>query len=167
MKHILSILVKNRPGVMSHVSGLFTRRGYNIDSIAVGVTENPLVSIITIVLRGDEKALSQFQGQLLKLPDVVEVRILPYHDSLIRELVLVRIQARAQTRNEIFGIVEVFGGRVAEVTEDSILMEIHGSGRQINAAIKILSGFGIVEMARTGQIALAYRTDTDKSEDAT
>ncbi|HMU81962.1 MAG TPA: acetolactate synthase small subunit [Leptospiraceae bacterium] len=160
MKHILSILVKNRPGVMSHVSGLFTRRSYNIDSIAVGVTENPAVSVITIVLKGDEKALGQFQGQLLKLPDVVEVKSLPFHDSLIRELVLVRIKSDGSKRNEIFGIVEVFGGKVAEVTEDSILIEIHGSGRQIHAAIDILAQFGIIEMARTGAIALAYRTDT-------
>jgi len=145
---------------MSHVSGLFTRRGYNIDSIAVGVTENPTISIITIVLKGDEKALSQFQGQLLKLPDVVEVKVLPYHDSLIREIVLVRVKSTGGQRNELFGIVEVFGGKVAEVTDDSILVEIHGSGRQIAAAIKILTTFGILEMARTGQIALAYHTET-------
>ncbi|MBL8020404.1 MAG: acetolactate synthase small subunit [Leptospirales bacterium] len=160
MRHILSILVKNRPGVMSHVSGLFTRRGYNIDSIAVGVTENPDTSIITIVLKGDDKALVQFQGQLLKLPDVVEVKSLPYHESLIRELVLLRVKSEAGKRNEIFGIVEVFGGKVAEVTDDSVLIELHGSGRQITAVIKILATFGILEIARTGQIALAYRTET-------
>ncbi|HNL02030.1 MAG TPA: acetolactate synthase small subunit, partial [Leptospiraceae bacterium] len=91
---------------------------------------------------------------------VVEVKSLPFHDSLIRELVLVRIKSDGSKRNEIFGIVEVFGGKVAEVTEDSILIEIHGSGRQIHAAIDILAQFGIIEMARTGAIALAYRTDT-------
>lgn len=161
LKHALSILVKNRPGVMSHVSGLFTRRGFNIDSIAVGVTDNPDISIMTIVLRGDENTLTQFQGQLLKLADVIKVKHLPYHDSIIRELLLVRVEANVQQRSEIFGIVEVFGGRIAEITDTSILIEMNGNPRQVNGVINMLSRYGIREMARTGQIALAYETETE------
>ncbi len=162
MKHILSIEVKNKPGVMSHVSGLFTRRGFNIDSIAVGVTDNPEVSIITIVLRGDENTLRQFQGQLLKLADVMKVRHLPYHDSIIRELLLIRVKADSRDRNEIFGVVEVFGGKIAEITETDILIEMNGNSRLVNGIIRMLSPFGILEMARTGQIALAFTSETEE-----
>ena len=158
MKHALSIRVKNKAGVMSHVSGLFTRRGFNIHSIAVGVTEDPGISIITIVLIGGEGALEQFIGQLLKLPDVLDVKSLPYHESLVRELLLVRIKADKNNRIQIFNIVEVFGGYIAEITEDTMLIEAHGSNRQINSIIRMFSEFGIVEMARTGQIALSFRT---------
>lgn len=158
-RHILSILVRNRAGVMSHVSGLFTRRGYNIDSIAVGVTDRPEVSIVTIVFRGDENTLQQFHGQLLKLADVVKVEILSYHDSIVRELILVRIQARPADRTEIFGIVEVFHGRIAEITEDSMLIEVHGSSRQMAGFLRMMQKFGIREMARTGQVALSYLAD--------
>lgn len=159
MKHILSIIVRNRPGVMSHVSGLFTRRGFNIDSIAVGATENPEVSTITIVMRGDENDLRQFQGQLLKLGDVIEARSLPYHGSVVRELLLVRVQAKPENRTELFGIVEVFEGRIVEITEDSLLIEVNGNNRRITGIIAMLEKFGIEEMARTGQVALAFRGD--------
>jgi acetolactate synthase-1/3 small subunit len=158
-RHILSILVRNRAGVMSHVSGLFTRRGYNIDSIAVGVTDKPEMSIITIVFKGDENTLHQFSEQLLKLADVIEVRVLSYHDSIVRELMLVRIRAREEDRTEIFGIIEVFQGRIAEIKTDSMLIEINGSARQISGFIKMMHKFGILEMARTGQVALAYHDD--------
>lgn len=158
MKHVLSILVRNKPGVMSHVSGLFTRRGFNIHSIAVGVTDNPEVSTMTIVLLGDEEALVQFKGQLLKLADVLEVRDLSYAGSLVRELLLIRVKASPSNRVQIFNIVEVFGGNVAEITEDAVLIEVYGSNRQINSVINMFSEFGILEMARTGQIALAYLT---------
>ena len=98
MKHILSIYVKNEPGVMSSVSGLFTRRAFNIDSIAVGTTEDPAVSSMTIVMNGDDNDLRQFQGQLLKLADVLEVRTLPYHGSVTRELMLVRVDTASSRR---------------------------------------------------------------------
>lgn len=159
MKHILSIYVKNRPGVMSSVSGLFTRRAFNIDSIAVGTTEDPEVSTMTIVMKGDENDLRQFQGQLLKLADVIEVRALPYHGSVTRELMLVRVQASAENRNEIMAVVEVFEGKVAELSETSMLIEINGNNRRISGAIGLLKKFGIMEMARTGQIALAFESD--------
>ncbi len=159
MKHILSILVRNKPGVMSHVSGLFTRRGYNIDSIAVGETENPEVSVITIVMMGDENTARQFKDQLLKLADVNDVRILPYHQSIIRELVLVRVKSTPEKRTEIFGIIEVFNGKIHEIYKDTILIEVQGNPRQINSLLNVLSHYGILEIARTGQIALPMYTD--------
>lgn len=157
MKHILSILVNNKPGVMSHVSGLFTRRSFNIDSIAVGVTDNPDFSTITIVLRGDEQTLAQFQQQLLKLADVVKVSQLNFHNSITRELLLLRIEADVERRAELFGIVEVFGGRIDEITEDSMLIELNGDSRQVAGMLKMLQKFNIIEMARTGQIALGLQ----------
>lgn len=158
-RHILSIYVRNRPGVMSHVSGLFTRRGFNIDSIAVGATEKPDVATMTIVMSGDEDDLRQFEGQLLKLADVIEVRALPYHGSVVRELLLVRVRSAPETRSEIFGIVEVFEGRIVEISERSMLIEAHGNNRRINGIVKMLEKFGILELARTGQIALAFESE--------
>lgn len=158
MKHVLSIRVRNKPGVLSHVSGLFTRRSFNIHSLAVGVTERPEISIITIVLIGGDETLSQFKGQIMKLADVLEVKDLPYHDSLIRELLLIRVRAKQENRVQIFNIVEVFNGNIAEITEDSMLIEVHGSNRQINGIIRMFNEFEILEMARTGQIALNFLT---------
>ncbi len=159
MKHILSIRVRNKPGVMSHVSGLFTRRGYNIDSIAVGETENPEISVMTIVMTGDDNTANQLNGQLLKLADVIDVRILPYSQSIIRELILIRVKAEANTRTEIFGIIEVFNGKIHEIYKDSILIEVQGNPRQINSLLNVLSDYGILEIARTGQIALPMYTE--------
>lgn len=159
MKHILSIIVRNRPGVMSHVSGLFTRRGYNIDSIAVGETQNPEISVITIVLRGDENTANQFRGQLLKLADVMDVRIISYTQSIIRELVLIRVKSEPDKRTEIFGIIEVFNGKIHEIHENTILIEVQGNPRQINSLMKVLDTYGILEIARTGQIALPMYTE--------
>ena len=158
-KHILSIEVKNKPGVMSHVCGLFTRRGYNIESIAVGVTHDPKVSMITIVLRGSHGDLKSFQGQLLKLPDILMARELPYYRSLRRELLLIRVEATLSQRDEIFRVVEVFGGKIAEITEASLLIEIHGNSRRIQSVIAILKKFNILEVARTGQVALPYKIE--------
>ncbi|MDH5654287.1 MAG: acetolactate synthase small subunit [Spirochaetia bacterium] len=157
MKHILSIIVNNKPGVMSHVSGLFTRRSFNIDSVAVGVTDKPEYSTMTIVLNGDDRSLLQFESQLLKLPDVIEAKKLTYHDSVVKELILARVKAEASKRSELLGIVEVFGGRINEITEDSMLIELSGDQRQVNGLIKMLEPFGILEIARTGQIALALK----------
>jgi acetolactate synthase-1/3 small subunit len=159
MKHILSITVRNKPGVMSHVSGLFTRRGYNIDSIAVGETDNPEVSVITIVMTGNDDTANQFRGQLLKLADVLDVRILPYSQSIIRELILIRVKADANKRTEIFGIIEVFNGKIHEIHDNTILIEVQGNPRQINSLMKVLKDYGILEIARTGQIALPMYTE--------
>ena len=139
---------------MSQVSGLFTRRAYNIDSIAVGATDNPKKSVITIILKGTKDDLVQFRTQLLKPPDILEAKEIPYHDSIIRELLLLRVTADSKQREEIFGIVEVFGGRIDEITLDSMLIEVSGDNRRINSILSMLKKFEIKEMARTGQVAL-------------
>lgn len=157
MKHTLSILVNNHPGVMSHVSGLFTRRSYNIDSIAVGVTSNPEISSVTIVVKGDDAVLGQVKKQLLKLPDVIGIQDLAYSESINRELVLMQIQLSDATRVEVISLCEVFKAKIAEITLDSILLEYSGNNRQVNSFIDIMKKYGILDMARTGQIALKYR----------
>lgn len=157
MKHTLSILVNNNPGVMSHVSGLFTRRSYNIDSIAVGVTSDVDVSSMTIVVRGDEAMLAQVKKQLMKLPDVISVEDLAYEESINRELVLISISLDDTTRVEVISICEVFKAKIAELNLDSILVEFSGNTRQVSSFIEIMKKYGILEIARTGQIALKYR----------
>lgn len=144
---------------MSSVSGLFTRRAFNIDSIAVGTTQDPAVSSMTIVMKGDDNDLRRFQGQLLKLADVLEVRTLPYHGSVTRELMLVRVKAPVERRAEIIAIVDAYEGRVVELTEDSMLIEVNGNNRRISGVIRLLEKHGILEMARTGQIALGFHAD--------
>lgn len=157
MKHTLSILVNNNPGVMSHVSGLFTRRSYNIDSIAVGVTSNVEISSMTIVVRGDEAMLAQVKKQLMKLPDVLSVEDLAYEESINRELVLISVSLKDATRVEVISICEVFKAKIAELNLDSILVEFSGNTRQVSSFIQNMEKYGILEIARTGQIALKYR----------
>ncbi|EQA36782.1 acetolactate synthase, small subunit [Leptospira inadai serovar Lyme str. 10] len=158
MKHILKILVNNHPGVMSHVSGLFTRRSYNIDSIAVGVTDQPDVSSMVIVVKGDDSVVEQVKRQLLKLPDVIDVEDLAYHDCISRELVLVVVRSDDKNRTEIISICEVFQARIADLTQSSLTIEFSGNIRQVNAFIEMMQKYGIDEIARTGQIALRYRS---------
>lgn len=146
---------------MSHVSGLFTRRSFNIDSIAVGMTEDPNFSTITIVLKGDEHSVEQFEEQLLKLSDVVSAKRMNYYESIARELLLIRVHANAEQRGEILGIVEVFGGKIDEITEESMLIELNGNRRRVNGIVDLLKKFGILEIARTGQIALALHGHFD------
>jgi acetolactate synthase-1/3 small subunit len=158
MKHTLSILVNNHPGVMSHVSGLFTRRGYNIDSIAVGVTENPEISSMTIVVKGDDGVVEQVKKQLMKLPDVLKVKDLHYRESVTRELVLLHVKSDDSTRSEIVSVCDVFSAKIIDVTETSVVVEYSGNSRQVSALIQMLSKFGILEMARTGTIALQVQS---------
>ncbi|MCB1174972.1 MAG: acetolactate synthase small subunit [Leptospiraceae bacterium] len=159
MKHILSITVHNRPGVMSQVSGLFTRRAFNIDSIAVGTTEDPAISSMTIVMKGDETELAQFESQMLKLADVIQVRVIPFHSSVTREIMLVRVKAGIQDRADVLAIVDVFEGNILEIAAESILIEVFGNNRRIKSMIQLLNQYGIIDMARTGQIALAFEND--------
>ncbi|MCE9501124.1 MAG: acetolactate synthase small subunit [Leptospira sp.] len=158
MKHVLSILVNNHPGVMSHVSGLFTRRAYNIDSIAVGVTEDPEISSMTIVVKGDASVVEQVKKQLLKLPDVIKVQDIAYNESITRELVLIIVESNDKTRLEIISICDVFKGKIVDMTDSALMIEFSGNARQVNAIVQMLKKFGIKEMARTGQIALPYQS---------
>ncbi len=159
MKHTLNILVNNHPGVMSHVSGLFTRRSYNIDSIAVGVTDNPEISSMTIVVKGDEKVVEQVKRQLLKLPDVLSVKDLRFMESVTRELVLMNINATDKIRSEIITLCDVFNAKVVDVSDKTLMLEFAGNSRQVNAFIEMMKKFGIIEMSRTGQIALSCFTE--------
>src|SRR3972149_5427715 len=157
-KHTLSILVRNHPGVLSHIAGLFARRAYNIESIAAGVTEKPDVTRITIVVTGDEEVLEQVIKQLRKLIDVIKVVDLKYSESITRELAIITVNSKKDTRSEIIEISDVFNGTIVDISEDTITVQITGNERQIKGIIKLLSKFGIEEMARTGLIALPYKS---------
>ncbi|RMF92614.1 MAG: acetolactate synthase small subunit [Candidatus Schekmanbacteria bacterium] len=160
-KHTLSILVRNHPGVLSHIAGLFARRAYNIESIAAGVTDKPDVTRITIVVKGDEYILEQVTKQLRKLIDVIKVVDLGYADSISRELALITVKSSKETRSQIIEISNVFNATIVDLTEKLITLQVVGNDRQIKGIIKLLSFFGIEEMVRTGVIALPYRSTRD------
>lgn len=158
MRHILSVLVRNHAGVLSHVAGLFTRRLYNIESLVAGETEDPNISRITIVVTGDERVLEQVSKQLQKLVDVISVTDLKFERAVTRELAIITVMSTPQTRHKIIEITEVFGAKVVDMSEETITIEIAGEERVINNIIKLLNPFGIDEMARTGLIALGLKS---------
>lgn len=147
---ILSILVDNTSGVLSRVSGLFSRRGYNIDSLTVGETENSKVSRMTVAVTGDEAILEQITKQLSKLEDVKEIVELLPDSSVCRELVLVKVAANREQRTEINTVANIFRAKVVDVSEDFMMMELTGTTSKIDAFIKLLDGFEINELVRTG-----------------
>lgn len=153
-KHTLSVLVENHAGVLSRVAGLFSRRGFNIDSLAVGVTENPDVSRMTIVVDGDEYIVEQVSKQLNKLIDVIKIKRLEKHDSVSRELVLIKVAANADTRSEIMQLVEIFRAKIIDVSKNTLTIEISGATDKVAALEGMLKQFGIKEIVRTGTIAI-------------
>lgn len=153
-KHILSVLVENHAGVLSRVSGLFSRRGFNIDSLAVGITENPDISRMTIVVDGDDYIIEQVSKQLNKLIDVIKIKNLMENETVCRELLMIKVKASSETRLEIIQIVNIFRAKVVDMSKDAMTIEITGGGEKLNALIDMLTQFGITEMARTGMIAL-------------
>jgi acetolactate synthase-1/3 small subunit len=152
-KHILAILVENRPSVLSKVVGLFSRRGFNIHSLAVGVTEDPDISRITIVAEGDEYILEQISKQLNKLIDVIKVSDIS-QDSIARELALIKVHATPANRHEIVEIVNIFRERVVDITKNSVTIQVSGDSKKIAGLEEMLRDFGIKEMVRTGMIAV-------------
>jgi acetolactate synthase-1/3 small subunit len=154
MKHTISVIVENKPGVLSRVAGLFARRGFNIESLAVGVTEVPSVSRMTIVAEGDERDLEQITKQLYKLIDTLKVFDLPAEKAVERELILIKVAANDKNRQEITQIADIFRGKIVDVAENSMTIEITGDESKVNGAEKLLSKFGIKELVRTGKIAL-------------
>ena len=154
MKHTISVIVENKPGVLTRVAALFARRGFNIESLAVGVTEDPQVSRMTIVAEGDERDLEQITKQLYKLIDTLKVFDLPSEKSIEREMMLLKVAANDKNRQDITQIVEMFKGKVLDVAESSLTVEITGDENKISGAEKLLSRFGIKELVRTGKIAL-------------
>lgn len=153
MKHTLAVLVENHAGVLSKVSGLFSRRGFNIDSLAVGITEDPKVSRMTIVVDGDEYVIEQVSKQLNKLIDVIKVTDIST-DSVVRELALIKVNASANNRNEIIQVVNIFRAKVVDINKASLTIEITGEGQKIAALEDMLQPFGIQEMVRTGAVAI-------------
>lgn len=153
-KHVLSVLVKNSSGVLSRVSGLFSRRGYNIDSLTVGRTENESISRMTITLMGDDDILEQVKKQLNKLEDVIKVIDLNQENSVYRELVLIKVKADAQDRAAINEIVNIFRSKIIDLSTDTLTIELTGDESKISALIKLMEDYGIQELVRTGVTAL-------------
>jgi acetolactate synthase-1/3 small subunit len=154
MRHVLSALVQNQPGVLAHISGMLASRGFNIDSLAVGETEDPHLSRVTFVVMGDDRVLEQVRKQLEKIVTVVRVIDISREDFVERDLMLLRVDAPAAKRSEILGLLQVFRGRVVDVGIDQIMIEISGQEKKIEAFIELMRPFGIRELARTGRIAL-------------
>jgi acetolactate synthase-1/3 small subunit len=153
-KQTLSVLVENHPGVLSRVAGLFSRRGFNIDSLAVGITEDPEVSRMTIVVDGDDYMVEQVSKQLNKLIDVIKIKELDRTDSVSRELSLIKVSATASTRAEIVQLVEIFRAKIVDVSKNTLTIEISGGTEKVYALEDMLRQFGIKEIVRTGTIAI-------------
>src|SRR5262245_7282434 len=154
MRHVLSALVHNQPGVLAHVSGMLASRGFNIDSLAVGETEDPHLSRMTIVVHGDDAELEQVRKQLDKIVTVVKVLDISSADFVERDLMLVKVNASPSQRSEIALLVEMFRGNVVDISANNLMIEVSGREGKIEAFIELMRPYGIVELARTGRIAL-------------
>ena len=152
---VLSILVENTAGVLSRVSGLFSRRGYNIDSLTVGETQNPAISRMTVMVHGDDQILEQIEKQLQKLEDVIEIKELSPEESVTRELILVKVRAVGEERQAIISIADIFRAKIVDVALDSLMIELTGNQDKINAFIKLLEPYTIMELGRTGITGLS------------
>ena len=158
-KYVFSILVSNRFGVLTRVSSMFTRRGFNIDTLTVGETESPEFSRITISMRGDEYSKTQIIKQLSKLHDVKQVQIMERDETVTRELLLIKIKNDSRTRQDILAAVDVFRSKIVDYSPDALCIEITGESSKINAFIELVKPFGIMEICRTGIVCLLYTSD--------
>ena len=154
MRHVLSALVQNQPGVLAHVSGMLASRGFNIDSLAVGPTENPDLSRMTFVVFGDDKVLEQVRKQLEKVVTIVKVLDISREAYVERDLMLIRLNTGQDQRGELRQLVEIFRGRIVDVGQTTMMVEISGTENKIEAFIDLTRPYGIVELARSGRIAL-------------
>jgi acetolactate synthase-1/3 small subunit len=154
-KHILSILVENKPGVLTRVAGLFARRAFNIDTLAVGPTDDPEISRITLTLDGALHPIDQVTKQLHKLVNVLKIRDLEPEETLARELALFKLAVDGAARAEVMQICEIFRAKVVDVTKRSVVVEITGTTDKVEAFERLVRPFGLIEMARTGEIAIA------------
>ena len=157
-QHTITVLVDNKPGVLSRVSGLFSRRGYNIESLAVSITENPELSRMTLVVNGDEQEVEQITKQLHKLIEVSKVQDYINIPIIARELALVKVNALVENRTALLQLVDVFRGRVIDMSEKTFVIELTGGNDKIDAFEKLLEAYGIRELVRTGRIAMARGT---------
>ncbi len=160
MKHTISVLLRNQPGVLSRVTGLFSGRGFNIESLCVAETLDPDISSLTVVSRGDEAIIEQITKQLHKLIDVIKVTDISEKEYVEREMVLVRMKAESHTRAEVLRVIDIFRGKVVDVSARSYAVEVTGSASKIQAVIDILRPIGIKEIVRTGTIAMARANKT-------
>jgi len=157
MRHVLSALVQNQPGVLAHVSGMLASRGFNIDSLAVGETEQPQLSRMTFVVHGDDAVLDQVRKQLDKIVSIVRVVDISSENYVERDLMLIKVVAPPEKRTEIALLVEMFRGRVVDIGLETLMIEISGREDKIEAFIELMRPYGIIELARTGRIALVRR----------
>jgi len=153
-RHTISVLVENHPGVLARIAGLFSGRGFNIESLSVGETEDPTASRMTVVVRGDDLILEQVTKQLNKLVDVIKVSDLTKEQFIERELVLIKVSADGKSRSEILQICDIFRARIVDVAPKTVTIEVTGTEDKIDALVNMLKPFGIREMARTGSVAL-------------
>lgn len=154
-RHIISVVVQNKAGVLARIAGLFSGRGFNIDSLAVGETDSPELSRVTLVTRGDRAVIEQIRKQLGRLIDVIKVHEFDDEDHVERDLLLLKVHAPSGQRGEIMQIVDVFRGKIVDVGGKHLMLELSGPENKINAMIDLMRPFGIKEMVRSGRIALA------------
>jgi len=159
MREVIQLLVDNTSGVLSRISGLFSRRGYNIESITAGVTADPRYTRITIVTNGDDDILEQIEKQVAKLVDVKDVKVLEPESSVYRELALIKVRADADTRQAIISTADIFRAKIIDVGKESLIVELTGNQDKIEAFIGLLEGFEILELARTGIAGLGRGID--------
>jgi acetolactate synthase-1/3 small subunit len=153
-KHILSLLVENRPGVLARIAGLFSRRGFNIDTLAVGPTEDPDISRITLTLDGAVHPIDQVTKQLHKLVNVIKIRDMEPDDSIAHEMALFRVSASVESRAEIMQFAEIFGARIVDVSRKTLTIEVTGTQEKVNSFERMVRPHGLIEMARTGEVAI-------------
>jgi acetolactate synthase-1/3 small subunit len=164
MKHILSALVMNKPGVLAHVAGMFAARGFNIDSLAVGRTDDPNLSRMTIVVIGDDKVVEQVRKQLIKIVEVVKVRDFAGLDTVSRDLMLLSVACSPEKRPEILALIEMFNGKVVDIGSKFVMVEVTGPETKIESFIESCRPYGIKNLVRTGSIAMARQTRTKSEE---
>jgi acetolactate synthase-1/3 small subunit len=157
-RHTISVLVENHPGVLARIAGLFSGRGFNIESLSVGETEDPTASRMTVVVRGDDVILEQITKQLNKIVDVIKVSDITKEKFIERELVLIKVHTEGKSRSEILQIVDIFRARIVDVAPKTVTIEATGTEDKIQALVSMLKPFGIREMARTGSVALTRAT---------
>lgn len=164
MHHVLSVLTENESGVLTRIAGLFSRRGFNIESLTVGPTENPNYARMTITVNAGDVEIEQITKQLHKLINVIRITDLTESSFVDRELALIKVTSTAATRSEIIQIADLFRGKVVDVSEETLIVEVTGDQGKINAIVHLLSKFGLKEIARTGRVALARGVKHDETQ---
>lgn len=158
MKHVISAMVMNQPGVLAHISGMLSSRAFNIESLAVGETENPEFSRMTFVVTGDDKTLDQVRKQLEKIVTVIKVADFQNQEIVERDLMLIKVSTKEKPRSEVRELTDIFRGKIVDVSDDYVMIEISGQESKLSAFVDLMRSFGIMELVRTGRIALSRST---------